>query len=242
MVQTAIVTGASRGIGRACALKLSEKFNVIINYNNNKSCAEDIRDEILKNGGVCEIVKADVSNPKECEMLAQKAKDLYGSADVLVNNAGISEQKVFSDISFDDWNKMININLTGVYNMIKAVLPFMINKKRGKIVNISSVWGLCGASCEVHYSAAKAGIIGLTKALAKEVGPSNINVNAVAPGAIHTDMCAFDEETEKLVASDIALARFGEPYEVAEAVNFLCSRESDYITGEVINVSGGYVI
>lgn len=242
MRKTAIVTGASRGIGRECAIKLSESFNVVINYNKSIDNAKEVCDKIRKNGGECDIFCADVSNFDECKRLTDFTYEKYGGIYALVNNAGIAEQKVFCDINLSDWRKVMSVNLDGAYNMIQCVLPYMINQKKGKIVNISSVWGLCGASCEVHYSASKAGIIGLTKALAKELGLSKINVNAVAPGVIKTDMCSFDDETNDLIKSEIPLGKFGSPKDVAAAVDFLCSEKSDYITGEVINVSGGYVI
>lgn len=242
MLKTALITGASRGIGRAIALKLSDKFNIVINYNNSEKEANELKNIINENGGCALTFKADVSKKREAEKLVEFAIEKFQKIDVLVNNAGIAQQKLFTDISEDEWNYMINNNLTSVYNVTHSVSKHMINKKSGKIINISSVWGVSGASCEVHYSAAKAGIIGFTKALAKELAPSNICVNAVAPGVIKTDMCNFDDETIELIKEDIPLGRIGMPIDVANAVDFLSSNLSDYITGEIINVSGGYVI
>ena len=167
----------------------------------------------------------------------------YGFIDVLVNNAGIAQQKLFTDISTDECNKMIATNLNSVYFTCKYVVPYMIREKQGKIINVSSMWGVTGGSCEVPYSASKAGIIGFTKALAKELGPSNINVNAVAPGAVATDMCSgFDTQTLDLIKEETPVGRLGTPDDIAEAILFLAGRSSDYITGQVIGVNGGMVI
>ena len=159
-----------------------------------------------------------------------------------MNNAGIAQQKVFCDITEDEFKIMMQTNVGSVFNMCKAVMSEMIGKKSGKIINISSVWGICGASCEVHYSASKAAVIGFTKALAQELASSGINVNCVAPGVVDTDMCKFDDETKKLVTEDIPLGKIASPEKIADTIAFLASDKADYITGEVINVSGGFVV
>ena len=170
------------------------------------------------------------------------AKKTCGRIDVLVNNAGISQQKLFNDITEDDWNKMVGVNLSGVFHCCKSVLPDMIRQKSGRIINISSVWGVYGASCEVHYSAVKAGVIGLTKALAKEVAPSKITVNAIAPGCILTDMLTdeLDSGTIASLAEETPLGRLGTPEDIAKAVSFLASENADFITGQILGVDGGF--
>lgn len=242
MKKTALITGASKGIGKAIALNLSKEFNVVINYNKSYDDALLLADSINKNGGCAKIFKADITNLTEVKNMIEFTISHFKKLDVLVNNAGIAEQKLFTDITETDWNTIINTNMNGTYNVTRQALKYMIHEKNGKIINISSVWGLVGASCEVHYSTAKAGIIGFTKSLAKEVAPSNITVNAVAPGVINTDMCNFDEETIEMLKSEIPLGRIGSPDDVANVVGFLASDLSNYITGQVINVSGGFVV
>lgn len=239
----AIVTGASRGIGAATAFELSKLgFGVIVNYNHSKDKACLVLNNIKQNGGSGYIFKCDVSNRAEVDEMIDFAINKYGKISVLVNNAGVAQQKLFTDITAIDWSKMVNVNLGGVFNCCQSVLPSMIHFKTGKIINISSIWGTEGASCEVHYSAVKAGIIGLTKALAKEVAPSGITVNAVAPGCIMTDMLTddFDEETLNELAQETPLGRLGTPFDVARAVSFLASENADFITGQVLGVDGGF--
>ena len=239
----AIVTGASRGIGAATALELSTLgFEVIVNYNSSENKASEVLDSIKKNGGSGYIFKCDVSKRIEVDKMIEFAINRYGRISVLVNNAGVAQQKLFTDITENDWNKMVNINLGGVFNCCQSVLPSMIHFKNGKIINISSIWGTEGASCEVHYSAVKAGIIGLTKALAKEAAPSGITVNAVAPGCIMTDMLTndFDEDTLRELAEETPLGRLGTPLDVARAAAFLASDKADFITGQVLGVDGGF--
>ena len=242
MKKTALITGASKGIGKAIALNLSKEFNVVINYNKSYDDALLLADSINKNGGCAKIFKADVTNPTEVKNMIEFTISHFKKLDVLVNNAGIAQQKLFTDITEFDWDTIINTNMSSVYNVTRHALKYMVHEKNGKIINISSVWGLVGASCEVHYSTAKAGIIGFTKSLAKEVAPSNITVNAVAPGVINTDMCNFDEETIEMLKNEIPLGRIGSPDDVANVVGFLASDSSNYITGQVINVSGGFVV
>lgn len=239
----AIVTGASRGIGAAAAKELSALgFNVVVNFNRSGHKAREVLDDIKASGGGGIICKADVSNHSEVIRMVAAAISEYGRIDVLVNNAGIAQQKLFTDITQDDWNAMVNTNLSGTFNCCQAVLPHMIHEKRGKIINVSSIWGTQGASCEVHYSAVKAGIIGLSKALAKEVAPSGITVNCVAPGCIMTDMLTqdCDEETINQLAEETPLGRIGTPTDVARAIGFLASDGADFITGQVLGVDGGF--
>lgn len=239
----AIVTGASRGIGAATAFELSKLgFGVIVNYNNSEDKAHSVLCNIKTNGGSGYIFKCDVSNRAEVDEMIDFAINKYGKISVLVNNAGVAQQKLFTDITENDWSKMVNVNLGGVFNCCQSVLPSMIHFKSGKIINISSIWGTEGASCEVHYSAVKAGIIGLTKALAKEVAPSGITVNAVAPGCIMTDMLTndFDDNTLNELAEETPLGRLGTPLDVAKAVAFLSSDKADFITGQVLGVDGGF--
>ena len=229
-----LITGGTRGIGEAIARLLSEKeYKVYINYLKSDEKAENLAREI---GAVP--VKEDVSSPKETEEMFSK----IGGVDILINNAGIAQQKLFTDITSEDWNRMIGVNLTGVFNCTKGALPYMINKKSGCIINISSMWGICGASCEVHYSAAKAGVIGFTKALAKEVGPSGITVNCIAPGMIDTDMNkGFDSETIEMVKEETPLGVLGKPQDIANCVLYLIE-QGQFITGQVISPNGGMVI
>lgn len=242
--KTVLVTGASRGIGRAVALAFSRgNYNVIINYNKSEEAARALEREILLSGGSCIVCKADVSKKKEIVETVENSVETFEKIDVLVNNAGIAQQKLFTDITNSDWEKMFDVNVGGVFHSCQAVLPGMISRHEGKIINISSIWGMVGASCEVHYSAAKAAIIGLTKALAKEVGPSNIQVNCVAPGIIQTDMNAdIDEAVLSQLKEETPLGKIGTPEQVAQTVLFLASDAADFITGQVISPNGGFVV
>lgn len=245
MLKTAIVTGASRGIGTSCAVALAKSgYNVIITYKESKERAEELSKVIISGYGVsCEALRCDVKNAQEAKAVVSYAANRYSSVDVLVNNAGISQQKLFTDITDEDWQNMIGTNLTGVFNMCREASKYMINQKSGSIVNISSMWGQVGASCEVHYSAAKAGVIGLTKALAKELAPSDIRVNCICPGVISTDMMKdFDEETIASLCEETPMGRLGTPKEIADAVSFLCSDRASFITGQVLGVNGGFII
>ena len=244
-MKTALVTGASRGIGTACAIALAKMgYNIILNYNKSEQKALSLAKIITDNYGVDVLaVKADVSDKTQVDNMTKTALEKFGSIDVLVNNAGVSQQKLFTDTTKDDWNMIISNNLTSVYNVSHAVLSNMIKNHSGCIVNISSMWGQVGASCEVAYSASKAGVIGLTKALAKEVAPSNIRVNCVCPGVIMTDMMSsFSDEDIALIKEDIPLDVLGTAKNVADTVAFLVSDNASYITGQVIGVNGGMVI
>ncbi len=239
-----IITGASKGIGRAMARRFArEGYHVVINYRRSKEAAEELHSTLLRENGSAELCRADVTKREEVDSMVDRCVQKYAGVDILINNAGISQTKLFTEITSGDWDNMLNINLKGAFNCSQSVLRYMLPCKKGKIINISSIWGMAGASCEVHYSAAKAGLIGLTKALAKELGPSNIQVNCIAPGVVETGM--LDEysaqELDDLRGS-IPLMRLGGPEEIAACALFLASREADYITGQVISPNGGLVI
>ncbi|MCH5186368.1 MAG: SDR family NAD(P)-dependent oxidoreductase [Oscillospiraceae bacterium] len=237
MKKTVLVTGGSRGIGRACCELFAQKgFNVVLNYN--KSGKEAM--EICGKYG-CFPVRADVSKRSEVEEMSRLVGEKFGYVDVLVNNAGVAKQLLFSDIDEEEWDRVFDTNVKGTYLVTHAFLPGMIHNKRGSIVNISSVWGITGASCEVHYSASKGAVIAFTKALAKEVAPSGISVNCVAPGVIDTEMnSSFGKEDMEYILEDIPSARVGKASEIAECVFFLA--HDRYITGQVISPNGGMVI
>ncbi len=244
MSKVALITGASRGIGRSIALELARSgISVAINYNSSYEKAKELLYEIKKFNENVNIYKADVSNEIEVSEMVHKIESDLGEIDILVNNAGISQIGLFTDMTSRERDRMIGVNLIGAMNVTKAVLPSMIYYKSGNIINISSMWGEVGASCEVVYSASKAGLIGFTKALAKEVAPSGIRVNCISPGVIDTDM------NSELTASDIEelidgipLKRIGTPNDIAKAVGWLISDSAEYITGVVLSVNGGMVI
>ncbi len=229
-----LITGASRGIGAACARLFAKSgYDVIINYNNSKEEALRLAREIG-----AETIRADVSSSAQVDDMFKAA----GEVNILVNNAGISGFYMLDAMSDDEWNKMIGVNLNGVFYCTRAVLPQMLRRKSGAIVNVSSMWGICGSSCEAAYSASKAGVIGLTKALAKEVGPSGIRVNCVAPGAIDTDMNKkLGGDAIKELCEETPLGRLGSPEEVARAILFLAD-DDGFITGQVLSPNGGHVI
>lgn len=242
--RVAVVTGGVSGIGEAIVRALcSDGFAVAINYNSSEAKAFALASELSAKGSNVITVKADVSSSEEVAEMMNTVKETLGTPYVLVNNSGIAQQKLFTDITDDDWNRMIGVNLTGAFNTCRAVLPFMIHEKNGKIINISSMWGQVGASCEVHYSASKAGLIGLTKALAQEVAPSGITVNCVSPGAVETKMMAsFTKEEIDALCEEIPMERLGKTEEIAKVVSFLASDSASYITGQVIAVNGGMVV
>ncbi len=233
-MRNVLITGGARGIGAATARAFAALGDrVIINYNKSKKEAEELAEEL---GGIA--IYADVSKPDEIKkMFAQ-----IGAVDILINNAGICGFYMLDAMTDEEWTNMIDTNLSSVFYCSREALPHMIRQKSGVIVNVSSMWGICGASCEVAYSAAKAGVIGFTKALAKEVGPSNVRVNCVAPGAIDTDMNkALDDEARAAICDETPLGRFGTPDEIAKAIVFLAD-ENSFITGQVLSPNGGLVI
>ena len=233
-----LVTGASRGIGREIAQNLAQKGNVVIaNYNKSEEQAQNLQKE---NQNI-EIYKADVSQREEVKQMVEYVLNKYGKIDVLVNNAGISENKLFTDVTDEDWQKMINTNLYSAFCVTQEVLPNMIHNKSGCIINISSIWGIVGASCETVYSIAKAGIDAMTKSLAKELGPSNIRVNSIAPGIINTDMNKdLSQKDIENIKNEIPLQKIGKTIDISKCVEWLITDE--YTTGQIISINGGWVI
>ena len=240
----AAVTGASRGIGAATAIALSKAgFAVAVLYHTDKAGADACVQRILTNNGQARAYRVDVTDSAAVTAVTTQIEREMGAVSVLVNNAGISEQKLFTDITDSDWERMLAVHLDGAFYMTRAVLPCMLHEKYGRIINIASMWGETGGACEVHYSAAKAGLIGLTKALAKELAPSGITVNAVSPGAVDTDMMRMlGTEICKSVAAETPVGRLARPEEIADAVCFLANEKAAYITGQVLSVNGGAVI
>ena len=242
--KTAVITGGTRGIGRACVRAFAEAgYRIAVIYRSSAAEAEKLRQELRDGGTDCEVYRCDVASRQETEAVCASIQRRFGHADVLVNNAGIAEIKLFTDISEADWDRMFDVNVKGAFHFCSCLAPDMISRKSGSIINISSMWGITGASCEVHYSASKATLIGFTKALAKELGLSGIRVNCVAPGVIDTDMNrGLDEETKSCLREEIPLARIGRAEEVARTVLFLAGEGASYITGQVISADGGMVI
>jgi len=242
--KTAIITGASRGIGRSIALTFAKAgANVIINYSSSDEAAQQVARKAMEYGVKAEVIKADVSNYSEAENLVEKVLNEYGSIDILVNNAGITKDNLLMRMNEDDFDKVVNTNLKGTFNFTKAVSKVMMKQRKGKIINIASVVGIIGNAGQSNYAAAKAGIIGFTKSVAKELGSRGITVNAIAPGFIETDMTAvLSDKVKEQFINSIPLRRSGKPEDVANAALFLASDYSDYITGQVINIDGGMVM
>ncbi len=246
MSKNVLITGASGGIGSAVAEAFAAAgCNVFINYHKNKSAAASLARRIndIYNTEAY-ILCADVSDRNSVNKMFDTIDGMAYKIDVLVNNSGIAQQKLFTEITSDDWRAMLGVNLDGVFNCTQEVLKrYMLKRHNGAILNISSMWGQTGASCEVHYSASKAGVIGLTKALAKEIGLSGIRVNCICPGVIMTDMMkSFDEQTLSSLKEDTPLNMLGSPEDIAEAAVFLCSDKAKFITGQVLGINGGFVI
>ena len=241
-MKTVIVTGASRGIGSCIAENLAiDGFNVVLNYNKSEKEAKEIKNKLAKKGINIEIFKADVSKREEVKKLVKFTLDKFKNIDVLINNAGIAKLEMFTDITDEEWNEMINTNLNSVFYTTQEVIPNMIHNKNGCIINISSIWGMIGASCEVAYSTSKAGIIGMTKALAKELGLSNIRVNSIAPGVIDTQMnSSIDRAIIDELKNDTPLNKIGKPIDIYRCVKWLI--EDEFTTGQIISPNGGYII
>ncbi len=243
-MKTVLITGASRGIGAAAARLFAENgYRVAINYCANEKAANDLVAELTAAGGDVFAVRADVSDESQVTAMMQQVLARFGKLDVLIHNAGIAHQGLLTDTDADTWHNLMGVHLDGAYYCAKAVIPTMVCHQNGVILTVSSMWGITGASCEVAYSAAKAGLIGFSKALAKELGPSGVRVNCVAPGVIDTAMCAdFDEQTRRELCGETPLGRMGTAEDVANTLLFLASDNADFITGQVIGVNGGFLI
>lgn len=244
MGKTAVITGASGGIGQAMARQFAAAgYRVFCGSFSHPQRAQRLAAQLREEGWAAEAIQGDLSSSKEARAFAERVLADCGRVEVLVNNAGIAQQKLFQDITDEDWRKMTGVNLDGVFYVTRAFLPAMIREKRGRIINISSVWGVCGASCEVHYSASKAAVAGMTRALAKEVGPSGITVNCIAPGVIRTPMLdTFSEEELAQLAQDTPLGRLGTGEDIAALALFLASDQAGFITGQVICADGGFAL
>ncbi|ABS40572.1 3-oxoacyl-[acyl-carrier-protein] reductase [Clostridium botulinum] len=242
--RTAIVTGASRGIGRAIAKKLASMgANLVLNYRSSAKEIDTLLEEIKEFGIETLVIQGDVSSFADSKKIADEAKNKFGTIDILINNAGITKDSLILRMTEEDFDKVISVNLKGVYNCSKHIAPIMLKQRSGKIINISSVVGVAGNAGQCNYAAAKAGVIGITKSLAKELGSRGITVNAVAPGYIRTDMTdALPERVKKSIEDLLPLKRLGTPEDVAETVGFLASDKAAYITGQVIHVDGGMII
>ena len=238
-MKTVLITGGSRGIGAATARRFAAAgYRVAINYNRSEREALKLAEEL---GGTA--VRADVGDPDQVQEMVDNVLDKFCQLDILVCNAGIAQQKLFGDLTNEDWKKIFTVNVEGVFYTIRAALPHMLHRKAGRIVTVSSMWGQVGASCEVAYSAAKAALIGMTKALAKELGPSGIRVNCIAPGVIQTDMNGhLTPEDMEALREETPLERIGKPEEIAGVVAFLAGKDAAFITGQVLGVNGGFVI
>ncbi len=240
MAKTVLITGSSRGIGAAMAKLFYENgYNVAINYNNSEKEAKELCSSLP--GSL--LLKGDVSNESDVRTMVEKSVEHFGKIDVLINNAGISQTGLLQDISLSDWERLFSVNVTGTFLMSKYAAKNMIANHSGKIINISSIWGVSGASCESCYSASKGAVIAFTKALAKELGASNITVNCIAPGFIDTDMNKnISKEDTQTFCNETPLGRIGTPNEVAKAALFLASENADFITGQILGVDGGAII
>lgn len=240
----ALVTGASRGIGKAIALKMASLgANLVLNYRNSEAEAIEVENAVKDMGVDAISVKGDISKLADVENLVAAAKEKFGAVDIMVNNAGITKDTLILRMKEEDFDKVIDVNLKGVFNCLKTITPVMVRQKHGKIINLSSVVGISGNAGQVNYAASKAGVIGMTKSLAKEVGSRGINVNAVAPGFIETDMTdVLGDKYKAEIKKNIPLKKLGKPEDVADVVAFLASESSDYVTGQVIHVDGGMLM
>ena len=241
---TSFISGASRGIGRAAALKLASLgYDLALNYHINYEAAQNVQHEAQKYGVKVLLLAGDIADENNVREMFRKIGETFGGADVVVNNASFAEQLMFQDITYEKWRRMFAVTVDGAFFTVQNALPHMLHEKRGRIINISSMWGEVGASCEVHYSAAKGALIAMTKALAKELGPSGITVNCITPGVIDTEMNAhLSAEDLAELCEETPLGRLGSPDDIAETVAFLASAEAGFITGQIIGVNGGFVI
>lgn len=242
--KTVLITGASGGIGSRTALLFAAAgCRVVLHYYRSREKCEAVADRIRKMGCRAMTVCADVANDEQVRLMFEQMSAVFGGVDFLVNNAGMAQQKLFTDITAAEWDRMFAVHMGGAANCCRYAVPYMVSRKSGSIVNVSSVWGICGASCEVHYSAAKAALIGFTKALAKELGPSGIRVNCVAPGVLETEMTQnLDEESLRALREQTALGVVGSPLDAAECIFFLASSKAAFITGHVLSPNGGFLI
>ena len=244
MEKIALVTGSSRGIGRAVARRLAaEGYAVCVNYRERQDCAMSLVAEISAAGGRAMAVQADVAHRVQVNEMVRRVEGELGPVSLLVNNAGVAGQALFQDITDALWHRYFAVNVDGAFHTIQAVLPHMLSEKTGCIVNLTSIWGLRGASCEVAYAATKAALVGLTRSLALELAPSHIRVNAVAPGSIETDMVRMlGPETRDLLIEETPLGRLGTPEDVAHAVAFLASEKASFLTGQILIADGGFTV
>ncbi len=244
MNKVVFITGATRGIGKQIAITFAENgYDIALNYRTQNEELEKVKQEIEKNKVTCFCVQGDISNFEDCERMSKEIIEFYGKIDVLVNNAGITKDTLLMRMKKDDFESVIDVNLVGTFNVTKHVIPYMMKARAGRIINISSVVGVAGNAGQTNYSASKAGIIGFTKSLAKEVASRGILVNAVAPGFIETQMTeVLKEEIKEEIAKSIPLRRMGKAEDVANVVKFLASEESSYITGQVLHVDGGMLM
>ena len=244
MDKVAMITGATRGIGKQIALTLAnEGYNIVLNYRTENDELKQLKNEIESKNVKCLAVQGDVTNFEDCKQMIESTIEEFGKIDVLVNNAGITKDMLLARMKEEDFKQVIDVNLVGTFNMNKNVISYMMKKKKRKIINISSVVGIAGNAGQTNYAASKAGIIGFTKSLAKEVASRNILVNAIAPGFIATDMTSvLSDAVKENINSQIPLNRMGSPKEIAKVVKFLASEDSSYITGQVINIDGGMVM
>ncbi len=244
MRKTAVITGGSRGIGRAVSVKFAEAgYSVAVIYHSDDEAAGALVEQLRAAGTDAECYRCDVASFAEVERTAAEIIKRFGHVDVLVNNAGIAQIKLLIDQTEEDWDRIMGVNAKGVFVCCRHFLPHMLSRKSGRIINVSSMWGITGASCEVAYSASKAAVIGFTKALAQETGPSGVTVNCVAPGVINTEMNAsLSDDDMRALCDEIPLMRIGQPEETADAIMFLASDGAAYITGQVLSVNGGMVV
>ncbi len=244
MSKTVLITGSSRGIGRAIALKLAEQdYNIVINYKERQDKADEVVNLIRAMGRDCISIRADVSDYSQVEKMFEKIFDRFGKVDILINNAGISVYGLLQDITTEDWHKVYGTNVNGMFYCTKLATPKMISQKQGKIINISSMWGIVGAACECLYASTKGAINSFTKSIAKELAPCGITANVVAPGVVLTDMLSqLGEEALEIVRQETPLERHSQPEEIADVVDFLISEKGDFFTGQIISPNGGLVI